>query len=119
MEVLKTLQSRQSLTDVRDQAALESALYHLPTVFAKETLASVAVSFAAVSIRDLSCLLSSPTLQLSVSEVAALTRLARRLTAIIHRTVGAIRPRSSRKNVLGRGPTAKNRAKTRKPNRAP
>ena len=35
MEVLNSLKGRPSLIDVRDQAALESALYHLPTVFAE------------------------------------------------------------------------------------
>ena len=98
MEVLRKL----APTDVRDQSALESALYHLPTVFAHDTHPAVKVSFAAVSIRDTSCLLSSPTVLLEQQEVAALISLVKRLTRIINGSVTAIRSskRRTRKHRL-------------------
>ncbi len=94
MDTLRAIKGR--LTDVRDQSALESALYHLPTVFAKDTHPAVKVSFAAVSIRDVSCLLSSPTLHLSHLEVSKTTDLVRRLTRLINSTVGSIRSHKRR-----------------------
>lgn len=108
MEVLHTLQGSSTLTDVRDQSALESALYHLPTVFAEETLPAVAVSFAAISIRDASALLSSPTLKLSPTQVSKLTGLIGRLTSKINKTVKSIKPRKNKKNILGRNKTRRN-----------
>ena len=87
MDVLQSLHP----TDVRDKSALESALYHLPTVFAHDTHPAVKASFAAVSIRDVSVLLSSPTVLLAKLEVAALIALVKRLTRIINGSVTAIR----------------------------
>ena len=113
METLQSLKGIPSLVDVRDQAALESALYHLPTVFAKETLPAVAVSFAAITIRDSSALLSSPTLQLSLAEISNITRLVRSLTGKINKTVKSIRPRKNKHNLLGRMKTRRcHRSKT-------
>lgn len=98
MEVLRKL----APSDVRDKSALESALYHLPTVFAHDTHPAVKVSFAAVSIRDASCILSSPTVSLTPQEVAALTGLVKRLTRVINGSVTAIRSskRRTRKHRL-------------------
>ena len=102
MEILNSLKGRPSLIDVRDQAALESALYHLPTVFADKTLPAVVVSFAAICIRDSSALLSSPTLQLTPTEISKITALVRALTSKINKTVKSIRPRVHKDNILGR-----------------
>ena len=109
MEVLNSLKGRPTLTDVRDHAALESALYHLPTVFAKDTLPAVAVSFAAISIRDSSALLSSPTLELSPTDISKITALIRKLTNKINKTVKSIRPRQNRRDILGRMKTRRRR----------
>ena len=102
--VLNSLKGRPSLIDVRDQAALESALYHLPTVFSDKTLPAVIVSFAAICIRDSSALLSSPTLQLTSSEISEISELVRILTSKINKTVEYIRPRLNRDDILGRIP---------------
>ena len=102
--VLNSLKGRPSLIDVRDQAALESALYNLPTVFSDKTLPAVVVCFAAICIRDFSALLSSPTLQLTSTEISEISELVRILTSKINKTVEYIRPRLHKDDILGRIP---------------
>ena len=111
MEVLNSLKGRPSLIDVRDRAALESALYHLPTVFTDKTLPAVVVSFAAICIRDSSALLSSPTLQLTTNEITKITALIRSLTTKINKTVKSIRPRVHKDDILGRSGLSRARSR--------
>jgi hypothetical protein len=92
MEVLYEIQK--NANDVRDMIAVESALFHLPTALSTK-YPDILVSFSAISIRDISALLSSPQLNITKEQYTELTNITQQLCDNISKDVTKILPRKN------------------------
>jgi hypothetical protein len=95
MNTLYKIQKSQSVhSDVRDSSAVESALFHIPTAL-NTTIPHMAVSFSAISIRDITALLSSPQLNIHGSDRKKLISFVKTLTKRIHAQIETVMPRKT------------------------
>jgi hypothetical protein len=96
INVLYKIQKNQTTnSDIRDMMALESALYHIPSALTS-VLPHIAVSFSAVSIRDINTLLSSPQLNICKDDRRKLLILVQILSKIISNKILEVVPRKNK-----------------------
>jgi hypothetical protein len=95
MNTLYKIQKKQSInSNVRDMSAIESAIFHIPTAL-KTNIPHIAVSFSAISIRDITALLSSPQLKITEKDRKNFISLVKVLSKNITNQIDIVLPRKT------------------------
>ena len=81
-------------SNVRDMSAIESAIFHIPTAL-ETNIPHIVVSFSAISIRDITALLSSPQLKIIDKDRKKIISLVKILTKNITNQIETVLPRKS------------------------